>query len=146
MSTHHYDFLKKGCVFWYRIKGQVYGAIIIEIQKYSENDLLYLVLISERLERIPVHIDEVLKAKSYTLAWFDHYCLLHPLRIHVFEKIDIRNNFYNKFGLSIEPNGDFYCRNVGQMETWKHTFSSYSFLNESMNHILYFRLKQSGNE
>lgn len=140
MIYHRNKCYEKGTIFWYRVKGQVFGAIVIEIQDDSESIPLYLVLISEKLSGIPVHISEVLNAKSFTLAWFDTYSLLSPLRIHIIDKIEIIGNYHNTFGLFIESNGAVVCKNIGQSETWKHSFSSYSFPEESMQNVLVSRL------
>ena len=132
--------LKKGNVFWYRIKKSVYGGIVIEIQNDSENDL-YLILISAQLDSIPSKTEHILLAESYTLAWFSKYFLLPSCRYHVIDNIKIFGSFKNSFGLTIKSNGSYMCNNVGQFVTWKHTFRSYSFHDELIKDILCNRLR-----
>ena len=134
---HSYaNLLNKGTVFWYKYKKQVFGAVIIEIQNDIENNPIYLVLLSEQLDTIPTDINAILNTKNYTLAWFSEYFLLLPSRIHIVDRIDIKGNYHNKFGLSIGSDGVYCCRNVGQIVTWRHQFSSYSFPNESIREVL----------
>ena len=131
--------LKKGTVFWYRVKNLLFGAIVIEVQNDSDNNLYFLILISEQLCCVPTDINVILDTKSYTLAWFDEYSLLVPARVHIVDNISINGNYYNKFGILIKTDGTFLCNNNGQLATWKHEFSSYSFHNEQMREVLFLQ-------
>ena len=128
-------FLKKGDCFWYKIKGKIYGVIVLETQMCSDNSPEFLILISEALSSIPVSIDELLEKKSYTAAWFDRLSILAPTRMHYLGHIEIPICFINQYGLKCE-NDLYSCTNVGQSATWKHEFQSLSFHGETLSDVL----------
>ena len=114
---------EKGDVFWYRSSGDLYGAVILDVQQED-----YLVAISERLETIPTQIDTVLKAQLYTVAWCSCVELLSSKRMHVIACINIEEDFSNRAGLGkVFIDGELIkweCYNCGQSSTWKHCFRS----------------------
>lgn len=129
------NYPKKGDVFWYRSSGDLYGAVILDVQQED-----YLIAISERLEVIPSQADGVLKAQLYTVAWFSCVELLSNNRMHVIACIDIEGNFSNRAGLGkVYVDGELIkreCYNCGQSSTWRHCFRSLTLHNAFVFEVL----------
>jgi len=126
--------LKKGDCFWYRSKGSVYGAIVMEVNGTEDNFLYYLILLSERLPGVPA-IEDVLSSVSYTAAWFAPEDLLPQKRMHFLGKAPVVNDYHNTLGLRDTPSG-FYLRNYGDKKTWNHEESLLYFHEETVREIL----------
>lgn len=104
---------RKGLVFWYKSKGAVYGAVVLEV--LSKNSIL--VALSEALEGEPKTVDTVLDAAVYTATWFG--TLLPPRRVHEIGAVDISENYNGRAGMYQTENVHF-CENFGLDYQWEH--------------------------
>ena len=119
--------LRKGVCFWYRHRGNIYSATVVEKQENALN--YYLIAISEKMDFVPQTISHVLASPVYTVAWFGDVDLLSPRRIHIVGEVSVFTNYKNKFGLKIEANRSVCITNCGQTSTWAHSFRQISFNN-----------------
>ena len=122
--------LQKGSCFWYRYRGNLYGAVVLEIIKNTAN--YYLILVSERMDIVPQTVSQILAAPVYTAAWFGDANLLNSKRFHIIGKTNISRSYKNKYGMNIEPGESAYITNCGQDRTWSHSFRQLSFNNVVM--------------
>lgn len=106
--------LEKGEVFWYRRRGTIYGAVILE----NIRSEVWLVALTEGLDREPKTAEEVLDADIYTLTWFAQ--LLPGEEIHSLGRIMVPMNYNGKEGLYYSQ-AIRYCDNAGIDATWGHT-------------------------
>ena len=104
---------KKGMVFWYRSKGAVYGAIVLEV--LGKNSIL--VALSDSLESEPKSVEAVLDANVYTVTWFG--ALLPPKRVHEIGMIDISGNYNGRAGM-YHTDVVHYCEKYGLDYQWDH--------------------------
>ncbi|MBQ4562957.1 MAG: hypothetical protein IJA58_00590 [Lachnospiraceae bacterium] len=117
-----YDFadLEKGEIFWYRSKGTIYGAMVLE--KLSKRH--YLVVLSEALGKEPKTTEEILNAPIYTAVWF--ITLLPTKRIHCLGKESVEGQYNGRAGLYLTESID-YCENFGYDRHWEHMTRSLVF-------------------
>lgn len=111
---------RKGMVFWYRSKGAVYGAVVLDV--VSENGIL--VALSDALECEPKSVETVLNADVYTAAWF--FGLLSPKRVHEIGMVSVSAD-YNGRGGMYHTDQFQYCDNFGMDQQWNHEKSVLSF-------------------
>ncbi len=104
---------KKGMVFWYRSKGTVYGALILDV--LGKNSIL--VALSDALESVPKSVETVLNANVYTASWFG--ALLPPKRVHEIGMIDISGNYNGRAGM-YHTDEVHFCENFGMDYQWDH--------------------------
>lgn len=126
--------LQKGTCFWYRHRGNIYTAVVLEVKRSSIN--YYLIAISEKLISIPHSIANVLEVPVFTVAWFGDVDLLAPKRIHIIEEVSITRNFQNKYGIRIDAGRSVCITNCGQNQTWSHAFRQIKFDNATMQDFL----------
>lgn len=124
------DSLSKGTCFWYREKGQIFGAVLLEIQKDY-----HLIALTEKLDSIPKTSEVILASPIYTLAWFSPIDLLSKKRMHVIQQIHIQKNYLNRFGLHTDEK-TVTNTNCGQRSTWSHSFRSLLLPNCSISDVL----------
>ena len=124
------NLLQKGSCFWYRCRGNSYGAIVLETIKNTTN--YYLILVSERMNTVPKTISHILSTPVYTAAWFGEANLLNSKRTHIIGNTNISRNYKNKYGIKIESGKSAYITNCGQNRTWGHSFRQLSFDNMVM--------------
>lgn len=117
--------LQKGTCFWYKHRGKIYGAVVVE--ELCTTIEYYLIAISEQVNSIPQTVSQMLSLPVYTVAWFGTFDLLSAKRIHCVGRINIYKNYQNKYGLVIEPNRLVRNTNCGQTYTWSHSYRQISF-------------------
>lgn len=126
--------LQKGTIFWYKSKGNIYGAVVLEVVR--DNDPYYLIAISEGLGGIPVHSLEITQAQVFTVAWFGTENLLNAKRMHILEVIDIKRNYQGRYGLRLGDDRSFSLTNCGQSFTWSHAYRAISFHDRTIKDFL----------
>lgn len=107
-----------GSVFWYRMAGKLYGAVVLDHQNDTQE---YFIGISEAVipkGKSPT-ADEILEAKPYTAAWFDSKSLLSPIRIHVIGKTEVNGSYANRGG-RFNSEEKYVNKNTGMRYTWSH--------------------------
>lgn len=111
--------LTVGEVFWYRMAGKLYGAIVLDYQKDTRE---YFIGITKEITPVGKEptIDEVLKAQPYTAAWFDPTSLLNPLRMHSVGLVEVNGEYSNRGG-RYKDEETYMNKNAGMKYTWKHT-------------------------
>ena len=126
--------ISKGAVFWYKVKKDTYGAIVLDI--IGTHSKYYLVAISERIEDKKIDVNTILYSPLYTAAWFSDIDMLSKRRIHICGAINICDNYNNRAGFSYIENTSITNYNCGQNLTWKHQYRSLSFSSVSLNYVL----------
>ena len=123
--------VKKGNIYWYRIKGEKYGAIVLD---YNSKLGLFFIAISDELKcNDSPTVECILNAKVYTASWFDHFSILGLNRLHKIGCYPLDENSYqHNTGLTILENGGFQITNVGQSHTWKHQYKGLTIRPESI--------------
>ena len=122
--------LPKGTVFWYRVKSDIYGAIVLDIIKNH-----YLIALSDKLEKEPKDIKSILNAAVFSLSWF--MLLLPQQRMHIVGNIEITDNYNGHAGLYIDEKINLdYCENNGFDEDWKHEIQRYAIPNTVIKDLL----------
>ena len=108
-----------GSVNWYKVSGKIYGVIILD-HLCETND--YFIGISEEIipEGKTPTIDEILRAKPYTAAWFWVGSLLNPIRMHYVGSVTVNGSYANRGGRYISEELNIN-RNVGMNYTWQHS-------------------------
>lgn len=104
---------EEGLVFWYRRKGLIYGALVLEILSSGR----MLVALSDRLISEPKTVDEVLDANVYTAAWFG--ALLPSNRVHKIGTVEISGSYNGRAGMYANAIL-LYCENEGTESHWNH--------------------------
>lgn len=104
---------EEGLVFWYRRKGLIYGALVLEILSSGR----MLVALSDRLTSEPKTVDEVLDANVYTAAWFGS--LLPSNRVHKIGTVEISGSYNGRAGMYANA-VLLYCENEGTEAHWNH--------------------------
>lgn len=112
--------LEKGTIFWYRSKGSVYGALVLE--KLNQKD--YLVVLTEALKEEPKLIEQILDVPVYTAAWFAG--LLPSKRIHCIGQVSVEGNYNGRAGMYCTDTL-YYCENCGYGPQWEHTARNLRF-------------------
>lgn len=105
--------LEKGAVFWYRRKGTIYGAVILE----NLRGKVWLAALTEALDREPETAEEILDAPVYTLSWFAH--LLPGQDVRSLGEIEIPVNYNGREGMYYSKAVQ-HCDNAGIDGTWAH--------------------------
>lgn len=105
--------VEKGLVFWYRKRGMVFGALVLEILPNGR----VLVALSDNLVSEPKAVDEVLNANAYTAAWFDE--LLPSNRVHKIGITEISESYNGRAGM-YSTEILLYCENCGAESHWAH--------------------------
>lgn len=126
--------LQKGTIFWYKSKGNIYGAVVLEVVR--DNDPYYLIAISEGLGVVPVHSLEITQAQVFTVAWFGTENLLNAKRMHILEVIDIKKNYQGRYGLRLGDDKSVCLTNCGQSFTWSHAYRAISFHDRTIKDLL----------
>ena len=129
-NTLHPAPVRKGDVFWYRLKGPVYGGIVLDVTPEY-----YFIALSEECSSIPQSTANILALPLYTAAWFSRIDLLPSRQIHKIGTVDITGSFQGRAGLVVSQQG-MYLKNCGQRDTWRHTFQSYRIPNCCMKDVL----------
>jgi hypothetical protein len=127
--------LRKGTCFWYKHRGNIYGAIVLERIKSSTN--YYLIAITENLDSIPTVL-QLYAASVYTVAWFGDVNLLGKKRIHVIGDVNVPRNYINKYGIRFISGRSVYISNCGQLRTWTHSFRRIQFDKVRMEDFIYY--------
>ena len=117
--------LQKGTCFWYRHRGNIYSAVVLENLETTTN--YYLIAITEKMNSVPQTVSHIVSSPVYTVAWFGDANLLAPRRIHVVGKVNILTNYTNKLGIKIEERRSVHITNCGQSCTWAHSFRQIAF-------------------
>lgn len=126
--------LDKGSCFWYKSKGCIYGAVVLEIQ--GDENCYYLIALSDELHTPPTTSTQVVVASLYTIAWFNDSGLLNKKRIHFLDNVDINTSFLNRYGLKSENGKSISITNCGQPYTWSHSYRAISFPDRSISDII----------
>ena len=122
--------LSKGSVFWYRIKTDLYGAIVLDVMKSQ-----YLVALSDKLETEPKNPEAILNAPVFSLSWF--MLLLPQKRMHVVGNIEITDSYNGHAGLYVDETINLdYCENCGFDKDWSHEIRRYPMPDKRMKDIL----------
>lgn len=106
--------LKKGDAFWYRSNGNVFGALLLE----NIGGKVYFVAMTQRLEREPKSLDEVLNATVYMATWFTS--LLPAKRVHPIGCVQINGSYNGRGGMYYSEKVQF-VENFGMETTWAQT-------------------------
>lgn len=104
---------KEGLVFWYRRKGLIYGAVVLEILSGGK----MLVALTDELKAEPKSVEDVLDAGVYTAAWFG--ALLPSNRVHELGTVEITGSYNGRAGLFANAIL-LYCENEGAESQWNH--------------------------
>ena len=127
--------IEKGDCFWYKHKKEIYGALVIEIQKDTECSY-NLIVLTEQLNYEPKTAKEMIEAPIYTLAWFEDEDLLTERRMHFIDNVSINSSYKNRYGLKIQKERSIYLSNCGQLCTWLHRYRVFSFQNQLIRDFL----------
>ena len=122
--------LPKGTVFWYRVKSDIYGAIVLDVVKYH-----YLIALSDKLETEPKNPESILNSSVFSLSWFA--ILLPQKRMHVVGDVEITDSYNGHAGLYVNEiiNLD-YCENCGSDKDWRHEIKRYPIPDKQIKDIL----------
>lgn len=124
--------LDKGDLFWYRSEGKLYGAMVLE-KLGSKSNSEKLIAITEELQAIPKHAEDILSAPIYTAAW---YCLLLPeSRTHVIGNHPVTGHYNGLAGVMVQGNVHF-CENNGTPSHWSHTDRNLTFPGKQVSDLL----------
>ena len=124
--------LDKGDLFWYRSEGKIYGALVLEKLGLKSN-AEKLIAITEELQAIPKHAEDILSAPVYTAAW---YCLLLPeSRTHVIGNHPVTGHYNGLAGVMVQGNVHF-CENNGTPAHWSHTDRNLTFPGKQVADLL----------
>lgn len=116
------SFFAPGTVFWYRMKGRIYGgAVLVEEARGG-----LLIALSQELAAVPGCPEDVLSAPAYTAAWFGDAFLLPRRRLHALGAVPVSGRYIRRSGLRISEDGSFKLTNCGQKQTWAHTFRAWA--------------------
>ena len=124
----------KGDVFWYKVKKNIYGAIVLDI--IGTHSKYYLVAISEKIDSKKIDVNTIVFSPLYTAAWFSNIDMLSKRRIHICGAINICDNYNNRAGFSYIENTSITNYNCGQNLTWKHQFRAFYLPNVLTNYVL----------
>lgn len=124
----------KGDVFWYKVKKDTYGAIVLDV--LGKHSKYYLVAISEKIDDKKIDVNTIVSSPLYTVAWFSDVDMLSKRRIHICGTLNICDNYNNRAGFAYEENESVTIYNCGQSLTWKHQFRSFSFPSALLNYVL----------
>ena len=120
---------EEGMVFWYRSKGALYGALVLEIM--SNGDML--VALSESLSAAPKTPQAVLDSAVYTAAWF---CGLLPAsRVHTLGLVEAAESYNGRAGM-YHTDIWLYCENEGTDTHWAHEGRRLTFDGLKMGDLL----------
>lgn len=125
--------VEKGSLFWYRYNKNIYGAVVLDIQKNN----YYLIAVSEALTHIPDTTQDVLNSQLYTVAWFSDIDLLPLKRMHFIGSIKIEDDFNGRAGFKMDQSGNLQMYNCGQSCIWKHSNRNINLHNASMQDVLH---------
>ena len=122
--------LPKGTVFWYRVKSDIYGAIVLDVIKNH-----YLIALSDKLETEPKNPESILNSSVFSLSWFA--ILLPQKRMHVVGDVEITDSYNGHAGLYVNEiiNLD-YCENCGSDKDWRHEIKRYPIPDKQIKDIL----------
>lgn len=120
---------EKGKIFWYRSKGKIYGALVLDI--VNQNRIL--VALSEPLISAPKTVDEVLNAAVYTVAWGAF--LLPPKRTHELGIIPVQGSYNGRAGLFVNDHLSF-CENFMVDAVWAHERCGLHFCEKTIADLL----------
>ena len=120
---------REGMVFWYKSKGIIYGAMVLEI---LSNGSMFVAL-SERISSVPKTADDVLDADVYTAARFD--ALLPSNRIHEIGSVEITDSYNGRAGM-YRSGVVHFCENLGRDLHWNHGKRDLSFDHLKMRDLL----------
>lgn len=104
---------REGMVFWYRCKGCVYGAIVL--QELTNGSIL--IALSNPMDAQPRTAEDVLEAEAFTAAWFDS--LLPANRVHDMGTVSVADSYNGRAGMYRSALVHF-CENVGSDAHWNH--------------------------
>lgn len=121
-SSAEESFFVPGTVFWYRMKGRIYGGAVLG----EETRGGLLIALSQELEAVPSCPEDVLSAPAYTAAWFADAFLLPRRRLHALGAVPVSGKYIRRSGLRISEDGSFKLSNCGQKQTWAHTFRAWA--------------------
>ena len=112
-SGHTAAEAEDGLVFWYRSKGTVYGALVLDVLSNGS----MLVALTDRLVSEPRTVNEVLDSGVYTVVWFD--ALLPSNRVHQLGTVDVSGSYNGRAGM-YSTAILLYCENYGTGAHWAH--------------------------
>ena len=123
--------LNKGDVFWYKVKKEIYGAVVLDVVSKW-----YCIAVSEKLDDINISTAAILSSPLYTVSWFSDVELLTKRRTHICGNIDIPHSYNNRAGFILRDDGSLKINNYGQSQTWKHEFRSFYLANSLLSDFL----------
>lgn len=104
---------RRGMVFWYRSKGAVYGAVVLDVLGMNS----ILVALSVGLDAVPKSVEAVLAADAYTASWFGS--LLPEKRVHEIGSVDLAGSYNGRAGM-YQTETVHFCENFGMDYQWEH--------------------------
>lgn len=120
---------ERGEVFWYRSRGRVFGAIVLE----NIRDEAYFVALSQELPREPKSVDAVLEAEIYDAIWFA--CLLPQKRLHRLGQVEVTGCYNGRGGLYFSETVQF-CESAGIEAEWEHNLLRRRYPDNIMGDLL----------
>lgn len=120
---------ERGEVFWYRSRGRVFGAVVLE----NIRDEVYFVALSQELPREPRTIDAVLDAEIYDAIWFGH--LLPEKRLHRLGRAAVTGSYNGRGGLYYSETVQF-CESAGIEAEWEQNLMRWMYPNNTMRDLL----------
>ena len=122
--------LPKGTVFWYRVKSDIYGAIVLDVIKNN-----YLIALSDKLSTEPKNPESILNSSVFSLSWF--MLLLPQKRMHVVGNVEITDNYNGHAGLYVNETINLsYCENCGLDQDWRHEIQRYPIPDKQIKNIM----------
>lgn len=121
--------LPKGAVFWYKSKGAIFGALVLDIISNGHT----LVALSNRLKTEPKSPEDVLDAQVFTAAWFDE--LLPVSRVHEIGSVTVSGSYNGRAGMYHSDTVHF-CENYGVDAHWNHEKRMLTFEGSLMRDLL----------
>jgi len=119
--------LSKGDMFYYRIGGNTFGAVVLDVL----HDY-YLIALSEAISKTPVS-DDIMNSPLYTLAWFSDLELPNNRRIHFCSNIST-GDYNGRAGGCFSDKG-IEIKNYGNSDVWAHRDCSYGLKNAKMSFV-----------
>lgn len=126
---------KAGTVYYYRIKKNVCGVLVLDYNKTIDSYLLGITQPIECRKKTP-DLEDIMRCAVYTIAWFDKSSLLPSFRLHFSGTVDVKGDYTNKSGLLIKSDGEIIIANCGQKETWKHEFCAFGLPGRTMSELV----------
>lgn len=122
-----------GEVCCYTSRQKTYGLVFLCRQADY-----YLIALSEELSVPPksVSVEDILRSRVYTVAWFSDIELLPKRRLHSVGSVTVSGDFHNRAGLYVDEHGGIMLKNVGQAFTWKHDFRAFGLKDVSVGDML----------